>query len=119
MTQSVQTLVDGVLLLGEDQFQIVEAVRALAAATIQPLSEEVKYGGIMFASDVPFAGVFAYKHHVSVEFSHGAHIVDSDGLLEGSGQFRRHLKLRSLGDIKTKRVCEFLMLALEASRRES
>ncbi|HIH0966215.1 TPA: DUF1801 domain-containing protein, partial [Vibrio cholerae] len=51
---------------------MVEGVRKLVKAVVSPLSEEVKYGGILFTSDVQFCGVFAYKKHVSVEFNKGA-----------------------------------------------
>ena len=115
MTKSVQALVEDFRLLGEEQFQIVEQVRALAKKTVNPLSEEVKYGGIIFASGVHFGGVFAYKDHVSVEFGHGAKITDSEGLLEGSGKGRRHVKLRSISDIKGKKLAVYLSLALEAA----
>ncbi len=52
MAKTVQALLEDVRLLNEEQFQIVEAVRTLAKRTIKPLSEEVKYGGILFASGV-------------------------------------------------------------------
>ena len=114
MTKSVQALLDDIRLLGELQFQIVEAVRALARGTFTPLDEEVKYGGILFASGVQFGGVFAYREHVSVELSQGAKINDIDGFLEGSGKGRRHIKLRCVADISTKNLSSYLRLAHQA-----
>ena len=34
-----------------------------------------------------------YKEHVSIVFSRGNELSDPDGLLEGKGKFRRHLKV--------------------------
>ena len=119
MAKTVQALLEDVRLLNEEQFQIVEAVRTLAKRTIKPLSEEVKYGGILFASGVQFGGVFAYKEHVSVEFSHGAKITDSERHLEGAGKGRRHIKLRTIGDITVKKLAVYLPLALEAARSDA
>ena len=119
MTKTVQALLEDVRLMGEDQLQIMEAVRTLVKKTIKPLSEDVKYGGILFASDVQFGGVFAYKEHVSVEFSHGAKITDNEGLLEGGGKGRRHIKLRAIGDITAKNLATYLPLALEAARSDA
>ena len=116
MSKTVQDLLHDIRLLGEDQFQVVEAVRELARKTIKPLSEEVKYGGILFSSDVAFAGVFAYKEHVSVEFGHGARINDDAGFLEGAGKGRRHIKLKGVGDISARKLAEYLPLALAAAR---
>ena len=116
MAKSVQTLLEDIRLLGEEQFKIVEAVRALVKKTFKPMSEEVKYGGILFSSGVHFGGVFAYKEHVSVEFGHGAKIIDTDGFLEGAGKGRRHIKLSTVNDISGKKLAKYLPLALEAAK---
>ncbi len=116
MPKTVPALLEDIRLLGEEQFQIVEAVRALVKKTIKPLSEEVKYGGILFSSDVAFGGVFAYKEHVTVEFGHGAKIKGEEGFLKGSGKGRRHIKLKSVSDISAKKLVTYLPLALAASR---
>lgn len=117
MSKTIEALLEDIRLLGEDQFQIVQQVRALAKQTLEPLSEEVKYGGILFSSGRPFGGVFAYRDHVSVEFSHGAKIVDAAGLLEGKGKGRRHLKLRRASDIETRQLARYLRLAVEAAHQ--
>ena len=116
MAKSVQTLLEDIRLLGEEQFKIVEAVRALVKKTIKPMSEEVKYGGILFSSGAHFGGVFAYKEHVSVEFGHGAKIKDTEGFLEGAGKGRRHIKLSTVNDISDKKLAKYLPLALEAAK---
>lgn len=116
MAKTVEALLEDIRLLGEEQFQIVQAVRALMKKTIRPLSEEVKYGGILFASGTHFGGVFAYKEHVSVEFGQGATIKDPEGFLEGGGKGRRHIKLRSVGDISVKKLAKYVPLALEATK---
>jgi hypothetical protein len=41
-----------------------------------------------------FAYVDAFKAHVHVGFFHGAELADPAGLLEGTGRFMRHVKLR-------------------------
>ncbi len=114
-TKSVQSLVEDLRLLSETNFEIVETIRALVKKTFKSTSEEVKYGGILFTSGVQFCGVFAYKEHVSVEFGSGAKIKDDIGHLEGSGKRRRHLKLRSVGEIKSKQLAKYLSLAHSAA----
>ena len=114
-TKSVQSLIEDIRLLSETNHEIVEAVRTLVKKTFKSTSEEVKYGGILFSSGVQFCGVFAYKEHVSVEFGSGAKIEDDIGLLEGSGKGRRHLKLMSVAEIKSKKLAEYLSLAHRAA----
>ena len=46
-----------------------------------------------------FAYVNAFKAHVNVGFFRGAEIADPKGLLEGTGRFMRHVKLRPAEDV--------------------
>lgn len=115
-TKSVDALLQDIRILSEERYETVQAVRALAKKLIKPLSEEVKYGGILFSSGVHFGGVFAYKEHVSVEFGSGAGIADTFGHLEGSGKLRRHIKLSSLAEIKERHLAHYIPLALRAAQ---
>jgi hypothetical protein len=45
-------------------------------------------------ADAAFGYVNAFKAHVNVGFFRGAEIDDPDGLLEGTGKFMRHVKIR-------------------------
>ena len=49
--------------------------------------------------DAAFAYVNAFKAHVNVGFFRGAEITDPKGLLEGTGKFMRHVKLRPERDV--------------------
>jgi hypothetical protein len=44
--------------------------------------------------DVPFAYVNVFSSHVNVGFFHGATLRDPARLLQGTGKFMRHVKLR-------------------------
>jgi hypothetical protein len=45
-------------------------------------------------ADAAFSYVNAFKAHVNVGFFRGAEIADPERLLEGTGKFMRHVKLR-------------------------
>jgi hypothetical protein len=49
--------------------------------------------------DAAFAYVNSFKAHVNVGFFRGAEITDPGRLLEGSGRFGRHVKLRPDRDV--------------------
>ena len=116
--KSVQALLEDIRLVSEQNYEIVEAVRALVQKTFETTLEEVKYGGILFRSGVQFGGVLAYKTHVTVEFRNSAKITDIFGFLEGSGKGRRHVKLMSVAQIKDKKLAQYLSLALQASKQD-
>lgn len=50
-------------------------------------------------ADAAFAYVNAFSAHVNVGFFRGAELADPAGLLEGTGKYMRHVKLRPTGDI--------------------
>ncbi len=50
-------------------------------------------------ADAAFGYVNAFRAHVNVGFFRGAEISDPEGLLEGTGRFMRHVKLRSGGEV--------------------
>lgn len=91
---------------------IVVRVRSLFWETCPDLSEAAKYGGMVFLKNGELiGGVFAYKEHVSVEFSQGASFFDPGSVLEGKGKYRRHIKLHDLEDIDAKHLVGFIVEA--------
>ena len=49
--------------------------------------------------DAAFAYVNAFTAHVNVGFFRGAEIADPDHLLEGTGKFMRHVKLKPQSNV--------------------
>jgi hypothetical protein len=49
---------------------------------------------VVCVDDAPFGYVNVAKAHVSVGFFHGAALRDPAGLLEGTGKYMRHVKLK-------------------------
>ena len=49
---------------------------------------------VLCVEDAPFGSVNAFSAHVNVSFFHGASLPDPAHLLEGTGKYMRHVKLR-------------------------
>jgi hypothetical protein len=75
--------------------------------------------------DAAFAEVNAFTHHVNVGLFLGAEMDDPAGLLEGTGRFMRHVKLRPGEAVDTEALRELIeracadMRALLAAARAS
>lgn len=110
-TERISKLLDDIRLLDAGRFELVQALRGIILDLDPSISEEVKYGGLLFSSGKPFCGVFSYAKHVSLEFGEGASLPDAFKVLEGAGKFRRHIKLLSVEDIRGKHVRDYLVLA--------
>lgn len=115
MEQKVKNLLEDWEIDNPALCEIANNVRTRILQLADKVDEEVKYGGILYAAPKPFCGIFVYRQHVTVEFSHGAEIEDPHGLLEGKGKGRRHLKFHTLEDIENKHLMDYLQLGQKAS----
>jgi hypothetical protein len=61
--------------------------------------------------DAPFAYVNVFSAHVNVGFFQGASLPDPAGLLEGTGRFMRHVKLRSGTDVNAEALHRLIEIA--------
>ncbi|WP_373974041.1 DUF1801 domain-containing protein [Chitinibacter sp. SCUT-21] len=118
----VRAFLDDIALINPERHQLISAIHALILGLDAGVSEEIKYGGILFSAGgsaksaaQPFCGIFSYTAHVSVEFSHGAQLRDEFAVLEGAGKFRRHIKLTSEQDIERKQLPTYLAQAFAAT----
>jgi hypothetical protein len=67
--------------------------------------------------DAAFAYVNAFRAHVNVGFFRGAELPDPEGLLEGTGRFMRHVKLRPGVDVDAKALTDLIHIAYVDIRR--
>lgn len=111
----IDKLLQDIRLLNEDHYALVQALREQILKLAKDVTEEVKYGGLLFSVNKPFCGVFSYAKHVTLEFGLGASLPDKYKMLEGEGKYRRHIKLTSQQDIEDKHVHAYLLLAMKAA----
>lgn len=104
--------------LSEGRYQLVQSLRKTILILDKTVTEEMKYGGILFGVHGHFCGIFSYKNHVGLEFSEGARLSDSFQVLEGQGKGRRHIKLVSEQEISSKHVLEYLTAALKLMKEK-
>ena len=79
---------------------IIRALRKFVERVAPKLVESVKWGnGCWLQGKAPVAYVYSDKGYVQFGFFRGASLVDAKGLLEGKGQYVRHIKVRKVADI--------------------
>lgn len=79
---------------------IIRALRRFVKRVQPGLTEAVKWGnGCWVGESGPVAYVYSDKEYVQFGFFHGATLKDPKGLLEGKGQYVRHIKVRSRAGI--------------------
>ena len=79
---------------------IIRALRLFAKRVAPALQESVKWGnGCWVKGKVPIAYVYSAPDYVQFGFFRGSELEDPHRLLEGKGQYVRHIKVRKLSDI--------------------
>src|SRR5688572_2611297 len=75
---------------------IIRALRRFVKRIEPKLSEAVKWGnGCWIGSQGPVAYVYSDTEYVQFGFFNGSSLKDPKGLLEGKGQYVRHIKVRN------------------------
>ena len=97
---------------------VTAELRAVVRSASRKLTEEVKWGWPVYtAGGKCICGFMAMRDTVNFVLYLGAELNDPDGLIEGTGKSMRHVKLRSLQDIRksalTKFIRESIRLAAE------
>lgn len=104
----VERYLSDVQLVDDNVYQVLMALRAAILDVAPEAVEEMRYEGVMYRGQAPFCGIFAYKAHVTIEFSRGAGLADPFGVLMGAGKLRRHIKMLTLEDIQAKHVPAYI-----------
>ena len=63
--------------------------------------------------EAAFAYVNVFSAHVNVGFFAGSSIADPEGLLEGTGRFMRHVKVRPGGDVNERALTTLINVAYD------
>ena len=113
--EQVQNFLDDIIVVDPEKSTIIQKLRKIVFSTNPGITERIMYGGILLSLAHDFGGIFAYKKHVSFEFSHGVQMDDPNNILEGGGKFRRHIKVYCMADVETKMVASFVKQALQLS----
>lgn len=80
--------------------KIIKALRTFVKRTAPKLAESVKWGnGCWLKGKVPVVYVYSDTDWVQFGFIRGSSLDDPRRLLEGNGQYVRHIKVRKVGDI--------------------
>lgn len=106
LVMAVPETQDGILTeIPEDKKIVYALVKNGNVELMFQAEESLKEDITIFANSIIGASV-------SFEFGSGAYMNDPHKILEGTGKFRRHLKIRSLTDIEDKKVDFFVKQSL-------
>ncbi|MGD2144339.1 MAG: DUF1801 domain-containing protein [Anaerolineae bacterium] len=86
--------------LGDWRAEAVLALRDLVRRAAPEAKESIKWAQPVYEVNGPFCYIRAFKNHVNFGFWRGVDLPDEAGILAGSGEKMRHVKLTGLEDIR-------------------
>jgi hypothetical protein len=97
---------------------VVTEVRRIVRATAPEARESIKWAQPVYESNGPFAYVKAFKNSVNFGFWRGIELEDSQGLLQGTGDKMRHLRLMGVDDIQAEVFSDFVRQAVRLNEEK-
>lgn len=106
---------------GPEQDAIVARLDQIIRHSAPQAQRVAKYGGTLYTlrpeeKEGQFCGVFPYKDHVQLAFSHGTALADPRQILTGTGKLRRHVNFSALDQINSENLTELLENAVRLSQ---
>lgn len=99
---------------------IIRALRKFVKRVEPGLVEAVKWGnGCWVKGKAPVAYVYSAPEYVQFGFIRGSSLKDPKKLLEGNGQYVRHVKVRKTSDIDEEAFGALLRQAASATTKKS
>lgn len=101
------------------QKEVLKGLRALVKRSIAECEEYVNPWKIpSFDSNGTVCGFMAGNEHVTFIFLRGAALADPEGLLEGTGKSVRHVKVRTVADVKKPALKKLLVEAAKLNKKK-
>jgi hypothetical protein len=98
---------------------VTKELRALVKKVVKGVEEYVNPWKIpSFDSNGPLGCFMVGKEHVTFAFMRGAALPDPEKLLEGKGKGVRHVKLRSVADVKKPGVKRLVVEAAKLNKKD-
>ncbi|HSJ56199.1 MAG TPA: DUF1801 domain-containing protein [Anaerolineae bacterium] len=104
--------------LEDEQARVAGQLRAMVHDEVPEAIEAIKWAQPVFELDGPFCYIKAFQRYVNLGFFRGATLPDPAGILEGTGDRMRHVKLAHLDDIQEGPVRELIRQAVALNVRE-
>lgn len=95
------------------QKDVATQVRGIVTGTAPEAKESIKWAQAVYEVNGPFSYMKAFKNSINFGFWRGVDINDPKGLLQGSGEKMRHVKLTGTNDIDEEAFAAYIKQAVK------
>lgn len=101
---------------GDWKTDVLARLRALVLESAPAAREAYKWAQPVYELSGPFCYMKAFKSHINFGFWRGAELTDPLGLLGGSGNKMRHVRLTQVDDIQEEAFRDFVHQAVHLNQ---
>ncbi len=98
------------------QKDVAADIRKTIGEAAPDAKESIKWAQPVYEDNGPFAYFRAFKSHINLGFWRGVDLSDPGGILEGSGDKMRHVKMTGPEDFQPGIFADFVRQAVELNR---
>lgn len=98
--------------------QVAQNLRSILRSAAPDAEEAIKWAQPVYSFGGPFAYFKAFKNSVNFGFWRGAEMKDPQGVLAGTGDKMRHVKITSVDDVDEELLADFVRQGLELNREK-
>ena len=98
------------------QAETVSAVREIILEIAPDAKESIKWAQPVYEVNGPFCYIKAFKKSVNFGFWRGIDLDDPNGLLQGTGDKMRHVKLSGVDEVDSEPFSQYVLQAVELNR---
>ena len=93
--------------------EVASRVRQIVLEAAPDAVESIKWAQPVYETDGPFCYMKAFKNSVNFGFWRGVELEDAEGLLQGTGEKMRHVKLTGIDDVDEAALAGFVRQAVQ------
>ena len=108
--KSVDSYIAG---LGGWKAEVASRARRLVLEAAPDAVESIKWAQPVYETNGPFCYMKAFKNSVNFGFWRGVELEDPKGLLQGTGEKMRHVKLTGVDDVDEAALAGFVRQAVQ------
>jgi hypothetical protein len=117
-TMAAKTVDEYIAGLDGWQKDVATQVRGIVTGAAPEAKESIKWAQPVYEENGPFSYFKAFKNSVNFGFWRGIDIDDPKGLLEGSGDKMRHVKLTGTKDVDEAAFAAFVKQAVKLNQEK-
>lgn len=93
--------------------EVASKVRQIVLEAAPDAVESIKWAQPVYETNGPFSYMKAFKNSVNFGFWRGVELEDPTGLLQGTGEKMRHVKLTGIDDVDEAALAGFVRQAVQ------